>query len=397
MGDASREIMRQARKQVPEWSPNQVHEALAVQHESGPENQEIVLVDVREKHEWNDGHIPGAIHVPRGYLELQIEEAVPDKSKTVVLYCAGGVRSLIAGVTLQQMGYENPISMSGGFGQWKGNGLPFVQPRTMSEAQSKRYSRHLLVPEVGEAGQFKLLDSRVLLIGAGGLGSPAAYYLAAAGVGTLGIIDADVVEESNLQRQILHNTTRIGKYKAESARETLQALNPDVNVITYLERLDETNVANIIADYDVIIDGTDNFPTRYLLNDAALIANKPVVHGSVFRFEGQLTIFKPNEGPCYRCLFPEPPPPELAPSCAEAGVLGVLPGIIGLLQATETIKLLLDIGDPLVGRLLTYDGLAGEFNELRLFRDPHCPACGENAHPENLPTYAEFCAMPARS
>jgi sulfur-carrier protein adenylyltransferase/sulfurtransferase len=397
MGNASREIMRQARRQVPEWSPSQVNEALAVQHEADATNQEIVLVDVREKHEWNEGHLPGAIHVPRGYRELQIEEAVPDKSKTVVLYCAGGVRSLMAGVTLQQMGYQNPISMSGGFGQWKGNGYPFVQPRMMSEAQSKRYSRHLLIPEVGEAGQFKLLDSRVLLIGAGGLGSPAAYYLAAAGVGTLGIIDADTVEESNLQRQILHNTTRVGQYKAESARETLEALNPDVKVITYIERLDETNVARIIADYDVIIDGTDNFPTRYLLNDAALLANKPVVHGSVFRFEGQITIFKPNEGPCYRCLYPEPPPPELAPSCAEAGVLGVLPGIIGLLQATETIKLLLGIGDPLIGRLLTYDGLEGEFNELRLFRDPECPACGENAHPENLPTYAEFCVMPVRS
>jgi molybdopterin/thiamine biosynthesis adenylyltransferase/rhodanese-related sulfurtransferase len=396
MGNASREIMRQARRQVPEWTPSQVHESLAAQHEAGPKDQEIVLVDVREKHEWNEGHIPGAVHVPRGYLELQIEEAVPDKSKTVVLYCAGGVRSLIAGVTLQQMGYQNPISMSGGFGQWKGNGYPFVQPRTMSEAQSKRYSRHLLIPEVGEQGQFKLLDSRVLLIGAGGLGSPAAYYLAAAGVGTIGIIDFDVVDESNLQRQILHNTKRVGQYKAESARETLEALNPDVKVITHIERLDETNVARIIADYDVVLDGTDNFPTRYLLNDAALLANKPVVHGSVFRFEGQLTVFKPNEGPCYRCLFPEPPPPELAPGCAEAGVLGVLPGIIGLLQATETIKLLLDIGDPLVGRLMTYDGLAGEFSELRLFRDPECPACGENAHPENLPTYAEFCAIPAR-
>jgi molybdopterin/thiamine biosynthesis adenylyltransferase/rhodanese-related sulfurtransferase len=389
--------MRQARRQVPEWTPAQVNEALAGQHEAEPDQQEIVLVDVREKYEWNDGHIPGAIHVPRGFLELQIEEAVPDKSKTVVLYCAGGVRSLMAGQTLKQMGYENPISMSGGFGQWKGNGLPFVQPRVMTDAQAKRYSRHLLVPEVGEAGQFKLLDSRVLLIGAGGLGSPAAYYLAAAGVGTLGIIDADVVEESNLQRQIIHNTNRIGQYKAESARESIEALNPDVKVITYIERLDESNVARIIADYDVIIDGTDNFPTRYLLNDAALIADKPVVHGSVFRFEGQLTVFKPYEGPCYRCLYPEPPPPALAPSCAEAGVLGVLPGIIGLLQATETIKLLLGIGDPLVGRLMTYDALAGEFSELHLFRDPHCPACGENAHPEDLPTYAEVCAVPVRS
>lgn len=395
MGEASREIMRQARRQVPEWSTPQVNEAMAHQHEAGRENQGIVLVDVREKHEWNEGHIPGAVHVPRGYLELQVEEAVPDKDKTVVLYCAGGVRSLMAGATLQQMGYKNVVSMAGGFGAWKGNGYSFVQPRTMSEAQAKRYSRHLLVPEVGEEGQFKLLDSRVLLIGAGGLGSPAAYYLAAAGVGTIGIIDADVVDDSNLQRQILHNTQRIGQYKAESARETIEALNPDVKVITHIERLDESNVARIIADYDVILDGTDNFPTRYLLNDAALIANKPVVHGSVFRFEGQLTVFKPYEGPCYRCLYPEPPPMALAPSCAEAGVLGVLPGIIGILQATETIKLLLGIGDPLVGRMMTYDALAGEFNELRLFRDPKCAACGENGHPENLPTYADVCAIPA--
>ena len=395
MGEASRQIMRQARQQVPEWSPPQVQDALAHQHEAGRDHQDIVLVDVREKHEWNEGYIPGAVHVPRGYLELQIEEAVPDKSKTVVLYCAGGVRSLIAGSTLQQMGYKDVISMSGGYGQWKGNGFPFVQPRTLNEAQTKRYSRHLLVPEVGEQGQIKLLDSRVLLIGAGGLGSPAAYYLAAAGVGTIGIIDADVVDDSNLQRQILHNTKRIGQYKADSARETIEALNPDVKVITHIERLDETNVARIIADYDVVLDGTDNFPTRYLLNDAALIANKPVVHGSVFRFEGQLTVFKPYEGPCYRCLYPEPPPVALAPSCAEAGVLGVLPGVIGLLQATETIKLLLGIGDPLVGRMMTYDALAGEFSELRLYRDPECPACGEHGHPENLPTYADVCAIPA--
>lgn len=389
MGDASREIMRRARQQVPEWNPGQVREKLAA------DGQDIVLVDVREKHEWNEGYIPGALHVPRGFLELQIEEAVPDKSKTVVLYCAGGVRSLIAGSTLQQMGYDNVISMSGGFGQWKNGGYGFAKPRMMTDAQARRYSRHLLIPEVGEQGQFKLLDSRVLLIGAGGLGSPAAYYLAAAGVGTLGIIDADVVDDSNLQRQILHNTERIGQYKAESARETINALNPDINVITYLERLDETNVRRVIADYDVILDGTDNFPTRYLLNDASILENKPVVHGSVFRFEGQVTVFKPYDGPCYRCLYPEPPPPALAPSCAEAGVLGVLPGTVGLLQATETIKLLLNLGDPLVGRLLTYDALAGEFNELRLFRDPNCPACGEHGHPEDLPTYADVCAVPA--
>ncbi len=394
MGDASREIMRRARQQVPEWTPAQVREQLARQ-EGGVSDQDIVLVDVREKHEWNEGYIPGALHVPKGYLELNIEEAVPDKSQKVVLYCAGGVRSLIAGTTLQQMGYKDVVSMAGGYGQWKAGGNPFVQPRVMSDVQSRRYSRHLLIPEVGEAGQFKLLDARVLLIGAGGLGSPAGYYLAAAGVGTIGIIDADVVDESNLQRQILHNMSRIGQYKAESARETIEALNPDVKVITHIERLDESNVARIIADYDVIVDGTDNFPTRYLLNDAALLANKPVVHGSVFRFEGQVTVFKPYEGPCYRCLYPEPPPIALAPSCAEAGVLGVLPGVIGLLQGVETIKLILGIGEPLVGRLMMYDALAGEFSELRLFRDPHCPACGENAHPENLPTYADVCAIPA--
>jgi sulfur-carrier protein adenylyltransferase/sulfurtransferase len=388
MGDASREILRKARQKVPEWNATQVHDGFANQ-----DGQDFVLVDVREKNEWLEGHIPGAIHVPRGYLELQIEEAVPDKEKKVVLYCAGGVRSMMAGATLQQMGYDDVISMAGGFTQWKARGYNFVQPRTMTDAQNKRYSRHMLVPEVGEAGQFKLLDSKVLLIGAGGLGAPALYYLAAAGVGTLGIIDADVVEESNLQRQIIHNTSRIGQYKAESAKQTIEQLNPDIKVVTYLERLDETNVAEIIADYDVIVDGTDNFPTRYILNDAALIQRKPVVHGSVFRFEGQLTVFKPYEGPCYRCLFPEPPPPALAPNCAEAGVLGVLPGIIGLLQATETIKVLLGIGDPLAGRLLTYDALSGEFNELRLFRDPHCPACGENGHPEDLSSYADVCAI----
>lgn len=397
MGDASREIMRRARQQVPEWTPAQVRDRLAQSHATGSDGQDIVLVDVREKHEWNEGYIPGALHVPRGFLELQIEAAVPDKEQPVVLYCAGGVRSLMAGATLQQMGYTNVISMSGGYGQWKGNGYGVETPRVMTEAQTKRYSRHLLIPEVGEKGQFKLLDSKVLLIGAGGLGSPAAYYLAAAGVGTIGIIDNDVVDDSNLQRQILHNTERIGQYKAESARQTINALNPDVNVITYIDILDETNVRQLIADYDVILDGTDNFPTRYLLNDAAILENKPVVHGSVFRFEGQLTVFKPHEGPCYRCLHPEPPPPELAPSCAEAGVLGVLPGIIGQLQAIETIKLLLNLGDPLVGRLMTYDALAGEFNELRLFRDPNCPACGENAHPEDLPTYADVCAVPVRS
>jgi sulfur-carrier protein adenylyltransferase/sulfurtransferase len=392
MGDASREILRKARQQVPEWTPAQTKERLNQRSHEGQNG--IVLVDVREKNEWDEGYIPGAIHVPRGYLELDIEEAIPDKERQVVLYCAGGLRSMFAGLTLKQMGYENVVSMSGGFSRWKDNGLPYIQPRTLSESQRKRYSRHLLVPEVGEQGQLKLLDSRVLLVGAGGLGAPAAFYLAAAGVGTIGLIDSDIVEESNLQRQIIHTTQRIGEYKAESARQAIEALNPDVKVITLIERLDETNVAQIIADYDIIIDGTDNFPTRYLLNDAALLANKPVVHGSVFRFEGQVTVFKPYEGPCYRCLYPEPPPPALAPSCAEAGVLGVLPGVIGLLQSVEALKLLLDMGDPLVGRMLTYDALVSEFTELGLYRDPNCVACGEHGHPENLPTYAEVCAVP---
>src|SRR5258708_30226512 len=393
MGDASREIMRQARKQVPEWTPAEANEALAGQRKT--EQDGIILVDVREKNEWDEGYIPGALHIPRGFLELRVEEAIPDKSQKVVLYCAGGTRSMYAGLTLKQMGYEYVISMSGGFGQWKSSGLPVGQPRTLSQDQLKRYSRHLLVREVGEQGELKLLDSRVLLLGAGGLGAPSALYLAAAGVGTLGIIDMDVVEESNLQRQVIHTTKRVGEYKAESARQAIEAINPDVKVITHIERLDETNVARIIADYDLIIDGTDNFPTRYLLNDAALLANKPVIHGSVFRFEGQLTVFRHYEGPRYRCLYPEPPPAELAPSCAEAGVLGVLPGVIGLLQSVEALKLLLGIGEPLVGRMMTYHALAGEFSELCLYRDPNCPACGEHGHPEDLPIYADVCAMPA--
>ncbi len=389
MGDASRSLLEQARREVPEVRPGEARRRMT----SEPE---VHVVDVREQTEWNDGYIPGATHVPRGFLELRIEEVIPDKNTPIVLYCAGGVRSLLAGATLQGMGYGNVTSLAGGYGAWMAAGLPTETPLSLSVEQRRRYSRHMLVPEVGEAGQARLLQSKVLLIGAGGLGSPAAYYLAAAGVGALGVIDDDVVDESNLQRQILHNTSRIGKLKVDSARETITALNPDVRVRAINDRLTKENVLDIIADYDVIVDGTDNFPTRYLLNDASIIANKPVVHGSVFRFEGQLTVFKPFDGPCYRCLFPEPPPIALAPNCAEAGVLGVLPGTIGLLQATETIKLLLGIGEPLIGRLLTYDALTETFDELRLYRDPHCPACGANAHPADLPTYEEVCAVPAR-
>ncbi|OGO69875.1 MAG: molybdopterin biosynthesis protein MoeB, partial [Chloroflexi bacterium RIFCSPLOWO2_02_FULL_71_16] len=340
------------------------------------------IVDVREQNEWDAGHIPGAELIPLGTVPSVATERLPKKDERIVLHCAAGVRSAVATYQLQQLGYTNVASMAGGFAAWREIGAPVEAP--LAPAQLERYSRHLLIPEVGIAGQTKLLRSKVLLIGAGGLGSPAAYYLAAAGVGTLGVIDADVVDATNLQRQILHSTERIGESKVDSARRTLEALNPDVHVVGYKERLTSANIDRIIADYDVIVDGADNFPTRYLLNDASVKWRKPVVHGSIYRFEGQVTVFKPFEGPCYRCLFHEPPPPELAPSCAEAGVLGVLPGVIGTIQANETIKLLLGIGEPLIGRYLLFDALEGAFREVRLRRDPKCPACGEH------PTITEY-------
>jgi sulfur-carrier protein adenylyltransferase/sulfurtransferase len=389
MSGASRNMLANASQSVEEWSAKEV----AARLERG---ETFPLVDVREQAEWDDGHLPDAIFIPRGVVAQRIEAAVPDKDQPVVLYCHSGVRSLYAAQTLQRMGYRHPINMAGGIVAWKNAGLPTNMPRALNAEARQRYSRHLLVPEVGEQGQLKLLDAKVLLLGAGGLGAPAALYLAAAGVGTIGLVDPDRVEASNLQRQIIHSTERVGELKVESARRTIEALNPDVQVVTHDVWLDRSNVASLIADYDLIIDGTDNFPTRYLLNDAAVIARKPVVHGSVFRFEGQVTVFKPYDGPCYRCLFPEPPPPELAPSCAEAGVLGVLPGTIGMLQATEAVKLILGIGEPLVGRLLTYDALTQTFDELRLRRDPECPACGEHAHPEDLPAYEAFCGLPER-
>jgi len=338
-----------------------------------------VLVDVREQDEVDQGIIPGAIHIPRGFLEMRIEDAVRDHSTPLVVYCAGGVRSLFAAESLQQLGYADVTSMAGGFNGWKSAGLPWRLPQALTPDQRRRYSRHLLIPEVGEEGQRKLLDAKVLLVGAGGLGSPAALYLAAAGVGTLGIIDADVVDDSNLQRQILHTTDRVGMPKVESARIAIEGINPDVKVIQHEVHLDQSNVLDIFSGYDIILDGTDNFATRYLINDACVLLGKPNAHGSIFRFEGQATTFVPGEGPCYRCLFPTPPPPELAPSCAEAGVLGLLPGTIGIIQATEVAKLILGIGEPLVGRLLTYDALAMEFRELRLSRDPACPMCGPDA------------------
>ena len=366
------DLLREARSQVRELSPAEV-QLLREQ------NPGLAIVDVREDSEWEQGHIPGAIHVGKSYLEQQIEAAVPDRDRPVVLYCAGGIRSLFAGRTLQELGYTNVASMSGGFQAWKSQGLPWTAPVVLTHEQKLRYSRHLLIPEVGAEGQAKLLESKVLLIGAGGLGSPAALYLAAAGVGTIGIVDFDVVDLSNLQRQVLHTTDRVGERKVDSARKTITALNPDVTVIAHEEMLTEANAARIIEGYDVVIDGTDTFETRYAVNDAAVPLRIPVVHASVFRFEGQLTTFVPFDGPCYRCLYPTPPPPELAPGCSVAGVLGVVPGIMGMLQANEALKLLLGIGEPLVGRLLLFDALDGTFTELKLRRDPNCPVCGEAA------------------
>jgi molybdopterin/thiamine biosynthesis adenylyltransferase/rhodanese-related sulfurtransferase len=334
-----------------------------------------VVLDVREPDEYEQGALPGAIHIPRGHLESQVEGKVADHDAHIVVYCAGGTRSAFAADTLAQLGYTDVVSMAGGFNKWKDEGREWRAPVSLSAEQRNRYQRHILLPEVDVAGQAKLLDSKVLLIGAGGLGSPAGLYLAAAGVGTIGVIDMDVVDESNLQRQILHNMDRIGERKVDSAKKTLTSLNPDVTVVTYDVRLGADNILDIFAGYDVILDGTDNFPTRYLVNDASLKLDIPVVHGSIFRFEGQASVYLPHDGPCYRCQVPEPPPAELAPSCAEAGVLGVLPGIIGSIQAMETIKLLLGLGDLLAGRLLAYDALEESFRTFKVNRDPECAAC----------------------
>jgi sulfur-carrier protein adenylyltransferase/sulfurtransferase len=351
-----------------------------------------LFLDVREQDEWDQGIIPGALHIPRGYLESRVEGLLPDHERPIVVYCASGSRSAFATKTLEELGYENVLNLAGGFTDWKRNGFPTELPRGLDETQRQRYSRHLLIPEVGEEGQLRLLDSRILLIGAGGLGSPAALYLAAAGVGTLGIVDDDAVDATNLQRQIVHSTDRLGEPKVESAKRTIEALNPDVNVSVFRERLTSENVDRILGEgWDVIVDGADNFPTRYLVNDASVWHGIPVVHGSIFRFEGQVTVFEPGEGPCYRCLFPQPPPPELAPSCAEGGVLGVLPGIIGSLQANEALKLALGIGDRLTGRLLLFDALAPSFTEVALRKDPDCPVCGESPTITEYIDYAEFC------
>ncbi len=365
------DLLREARAKVREVTAADVD---ALRARGG-----LTVVDVREDSEREQGYMPGSVHISKSYIEGQIEAAIPDRNQPVVLYCAGGVRSLFAAATLQELGYADVASMAGGFQAWKSGGYSWVAPVNLTAEQKQRYSRHLLIPEVGTDGQKKLLDSKVLLIGAGGLGSPAALYLAAAGVGTIGLVDFDIVDVSNLQRQIIHTTDRVGEKKVESARKAINALNPDVKVIAHDEMLLPDNVERLIAGYDVVLDGTDTFETRYLLNDAAVAANIPVVHASVFRFEGQLTVFKPYEGPCYRCLYPSPPPPELAPGCSVAGVLGVVPGIMGLLQSLEVLKLLIGMGDTLAGRLLLFDALDTTFTELRLKRDQSCPVCSDAA------------------
>ncbi len=384
------DLIKAARAEIPEVTPAEFARLTGADR--------ATLIDVREKSEGDAGLLPGAQQIPRGYLELRIEQAVPAHDAPIVLYCQGGTRSLLAGRTLREMGYTNLRSLAGGFDAWKSAGLPVEIPQRLTDAQRARYSRHLLIPEVGEKGQAKLLASRVLLIGAGGLGSPAALYLAAAGVGHLGIVDDDVVDASNLQRQVLHSTERVGMPKTESAKIAIRGLNADVEVIEHRLRLVRDNALELFSKYDVIVDGSDNFGTRYLVNDACVLLKKPNVHGSIFRFDGQATTFVPGgTNPCYRCLFPEPPPPELAPSCQEAGVLGALPGIIGVLQSIETLKLLLGVGEPLVGRLLLYDALEQRFREVKYARDPSCPACGDHPMTALLADYSEAaCAVPVR-
>src|SRR5216117_2640899 len=386
MAKTYKQIMDEARQLVPEVYPEQLKARL-------DKGEHPVVLDVREKEEVRQGYVPGALSLPRGFLEMRVEEAVPDKNTPIVAYCGSGTRSLLAGRILKELGYTSVVSMRGGFTAWKNQGLPVKEDRQFTPEQQIRYSRHFLLPEVGEAGQAKLLDAKVLCIGAGGLGSPVAFYLAAAGVGTIGIVDHDVVDLSNLQRQILHTNDRIGMPKTESAQKTLNALNPDVKVVPFNERLSSENVMRIIKDFDIVVNGCDNFPTRYLINDACVMAKKPLVDGSIFQFEGQATVFYPGRGPCYRCLFPEPPPPGAAPSCAEAGVLGVLPGLIGCVQALEAMKLILGVGKPLIGRMMYFDTLSSEVRVLKLRRDPNCLVCSDHPKITELIDYEEFCGL----
>ena len=388
MPTTANDLIEQVKKSIHEVGAEEVARRL----EAGAD---LVVVDIREPDEVAQGQIAGARAVPRGFLEMKVENLVPDRDREVVLYCAAGVRSALAARSLGELGYTKVSSLAGGFVAWKQAGLPIHRERELTSAQRMRYARHLSMPEVDEHGQKKLLDAKVLCIGAGGLGSPAALYLAAAGVGTIGIVDDDVVDESNLQRQILHNTDRLGIPKVDSAEQTLTALNPDVTVRKHQTRITSGNVMEIFRDYDLIVDGSDNFPTRYLVNDASVFLGKPVVHGSIFRFEGQCTTFYPGEGPCYRCLYPEPPPAGMAPSCAEAGVLGVLPGLVGSMEALEAIKLILGIGENLVGKLWAIDTLSNSYRILKLRRDPQCPVCGEAPTVTELIDYEAFCAIAA--
>src|SRR6202049_3840808 len=381
---SSRDLRDEARRVISEVTPQQMRA------EPGR-----LVIDVRERNEFEEGHVPGAVHLSKGFIETQIEDLVPSRETPITLYCAGGVRSLLAARAIRELGYTNVESLGGGFGAWKQAGYDFVVPKALTAQQKQRYRRHLLIPEIGEEGQRKLLDARVLIIGAGGLGSPTALYLAAAGVGTIGFVDFDTVDISNLQRQILHTEDRIGMRKTESARIALQALNSDVRVVEHNEMLSGENARELFEQYDVIVNGCDNFPTRYLANDVAIFTKKPLIDGGIFRFEGQLTTIVPFQSPCYRCRYPSPPPPEEAPSCAEAGVLGVLPGIVGILQATEVVKLIIGIGEPLTGRLLHIDALDMRFREFRVPRDPNCPVCGENPTITEPIDYEGFCMVPA--
>jgi adenylyltransferase/sulfurtransferase len=390
------QLVELAKREITEMSPQELHPNLG--------NGEYAVIDIRERDEFVQGHIPGARFIPRGFLELQIEQHEPDRDKPLVIYCAGGVRSVLAARNLKEMGYTNAISLIGGFNGWKNAGFDFKIPAVLNEQQRIRYSRHTLLNEIGEEGQIKLLESKVLLIGAGGLGSPAAMYLAAAGVGTLGIVDFDTVDVSNLQRQLLHGNSDVGRPKVESAADRLREINPDVEVIGYREPITSHNALEIIKDYDVVLNGSDNFPTRYLVNDACHFLGKPLVDASIFMFEGQVTVYHPavpeqgiEGGPCYRCLYPDPPPPGEVPSCAEAGVLGVLPGIVGSLQAIEAIKLIVGFGESLIGRLLMIDTLDMSFRTLNVARDAHCPVCGEHPTVTELIDYEQFCGLPSRN
>ena len=390
MAVTSSQLLDRIKRKITEISPESVHRGL----QSGKVRH---LVDVRERDEVMDGYIPGAELIPRGFLELNIEEDVTmDRDAGIVLYCAGGNRSALAARDLEEMGYANVSSMIGGIKGWKDAGYGIEQNGLLSDEDLQRYSRHILLPEVGEQGQQELLKARVLLIGAGGLGCPTGLYLTAAGVGTIGLVDADVVDKSNLQRQVLFGESMVGEPKVEAAKQRLLDLNPGVQVRTHNELLTSDNAMEILPEYDIVVNGCDNFPTRYLVNDAAVLAGKPVVDGSIFRFEGQATVYNPAEGgPCYRCQYPEPPPPGEVPSCAEGGVLGVLPGIVGVIQATEAVKLILGRGSSLIGRLVLYDALDMTFRELKLRRDPECPVCGDNPSISELIDYDQFCGLPS--